>query len=89
MPLTRFLVYVNLYLHAYIYFYTEDICITSLQQNYGYLTLRIKKNTSNNASASMTIREMPVRAPDSSADELDWHEHDPSACIPLGQAVVG
>lgn len=49
----------------------------------------IKKNTSNSASASITIREMPARAPDSSTEELDWQEHEPSVCIPVGQTAVG
>lgn len=48
--------------------------------------LRMKKFTSNNASASITIREMPVRGPDSSVEEMDWHKHEPSACTPRGQA---
>lgn len=29
---------------------------------------------------------MPVRGPDSSANELVWHKHDPLACTPRGQA---
>lgn len=38
----------------------------------------------------MTIREIPERAlePDSSAEKPGWHEHEPSACIPLGQTAI-
>lgn len=61
IPVTRLLLYLNTYISS------QKMYVLQASNN---LTVEINKNTSNNASASMNIREMPVRAPASSADEL-------------------